>query len=163
MRTYPGLQDTPVIVFVPLRQVKSPDCPRDVSSGQLSFTRPVPVLAAAVDDACAAVQAFGLFISVDISAVPLAVFVPITPGVRVHPVVDVARVLPAVPPPADNVRFVNPVTVLAIPGLPVTVPPDALEKDPIFVAPPEPTTIVIVAAAVNLAVTCIVPPTPPCA
>ena len=102
-----------------------------------------------------------MFISVDSNAVPLAVLVPITPTVLVHPVVDVARVLAAVPPPADMVKFVNPVTVDATPAVPDTVPPDALEKDPIFVAPPEPTTIVIVAAAVNLAVTCIVPPTPP--
>ena len=127
MRTYPGLPATPVIVFVPLRQVKSPDCPRDVSSGQLSFTRPVPVLAAAVDDACAAVQAFGLFISVEIYAVPDTLFVPMTPTVLVHPVVDVARVLPGVPPPADIVKFVKPVIVDAEPATPVTVPPDALE------------------------------------
>lgn len=127
MRTYPGFPATPVIAFVFVRQPKSPDCPYAVLSGQLSFTRPTPVLADAVDDACAAVQAFGLFISVDISAVPLAVFVPITPGVRVHPVVDVARVLPAVPPPADNVKFVKFVIVDAEPATPVTVPPDALE------------------------------------
>ena len=152
MRTYPGLPDTAVIVFVPLRQPKSPDCPRVVSSGQLSFARPVPVRAAAVDDACDDVQAFGLFIKVLCNADPDAVFVPITPTVLVHPVVDVAFVLPAVPPPAVNVRFVNPVTVLAVPALPVTVPPDALENDPVLVMPPPPTTIVIVAAAVNLAV-----------
>ena len=163
MRTYPGLPDTAVIVLVPLRQLKSPDCPRVVSSGQLSFARPVPVLAAAVDDACEDVQAFGLFINVDINAVPDAVFVPITPTVLVHPVVDVAFVLPAVPPPADKVRFVNPVTVLVVPALPVTVPPDALENDPVLVIPPPPTTIVIVAAAVSFAFICIVPPTPPCA
>ena len=157
------MPDTAVIAFVLVRQPKSPDLPRVGSSGQLSFSRPVPVLADAVDDACEDVQAFGLFINVDNNAVPLAVLVPITPTVRVHPVVEVARVLPAVPPPADNVKFVNPVTVLATPADPVTVPPDALENDPVAVAPPLPTTIVTVAADVNFAVICIVPPTPPCA
>ena len=157
------MPDTAVIAFVLVRHPKSPDFPQSTFSGQLSLSRPTPVLADAVDDACDDVQAFGLFISVDNNAVPLAVLVPITPTVLVHPVVDVARVLAAVPPPADNVKFVNPVTVLATPAVPVTVPPDALENVPVFVVPPPPTTIVIVAAAVSFAVTCIVPPTPPCA
>lgn len=127
MRTYPGFPATPVIAFVLVRQPKSPDCPYAVLSGQLSFTRPTPVLADAVDDACAGVQAFGLFISVEIYAVPDTLFVPMTPTVLVHPVVDVARVLPPVPPPADIVKFVKPVIVDAEPATPVTVPPDALE------------------------------------
>ena len=153
MRMYPGKPPTPVIVLVPFRQVKSPDLPYWSLSGQLSFTRPVPVLAAAVDDACDDVHGFGLFIGVDISAVPDTLFVPMTPTVLVHPVVDVARVLAAVPPPADMVKFVNPVMLVAEPGVPVTVPPDALENDPVLVMPPAPILTVIVAADVNFAVT----------
>ena len=90
-----------------------------------------------------------MFISVDNNAVPLAVLVPMTPTVRVHPVVDVARVLPGVPPPADNVRFAKFIIDDVPPAVPVTVPPDALENDPVLVVPPAPTTIVIVAAAVS--------------
>ena len=111
----------------------------------------MPVRAAAVDDACADVHGFGLFINVLCNADPEAVFVPITPTVLVHPVVDVALVLAAVPPPADIVKFVNPVMDVALPAVPVTVPPDALENDPVLVCPPAPTETVIVAAAVNLA------------
>ena len=143
---------------------QSPDRPRVVSSGQLSFIRPVPVRAADEDPVpWFDVMVLGLFISVDCSALPLTEFVPITPTVLEQAVVDVARVLPAVPPPADIVKFVNPVMLVALPAVPVTVPPDALENVPVFVIPPAPRLIDIVAADVNFAMTCSVPPTPPCA
>ena len=143
---------------------QSPDLPRFVSSGQLSFTRPTAVRA--VDDDPVPwfdVTVLGLLIVVDCRHVPDALTTPIVPTVLEQAVVDVARVLPAVPPFACRVKSENPVTLLATPALPVTVPPDALEKVPVFVVPPLPTTIVTVAADVSFAITWIVPPTPPCA
>lgn len=125
--------------FVPLHPL-SPDFPRVVSSGQLSLARPVGVRCVLVDVLCRDVHGFGLFILVETSAPPDRVFVPITPTVLVQALVDVARVLPAVPPPALAVKSGNPVIVVAPPAVPDTVPPDALENVPELVVPPLPTT-----------------------